>query len=142
MSIHARSSLFLFLGLLLSFFIVSSLKKGVPFIGTTGTRSVLATLHFDSNDSHFKVIKLQSGRHIHVEIYALSNEDNKLFAQFDFINKKDLLYDFKNSVTNLFVADIDNDKNQEILVPMLDNNLNSEVSIIHYSPSEKRFYLN
>jgi hypothetical protein len=102
-------------------------------------RSVLAAIPVKYGADSYKIIKLKQGPHILIEIYRQHGLESELYAQFELQNRKDIYYDFKTSVTNMFIANIDEDQTNEILVPLLNQNLDSEISIIKYASSDKKF---
>lgn len=138
LSTFKNLSLFI-LALTLSFaFLSPKVRKHLGFVGTD-QRSVLAALAVKFGADSYKVVKLKQGPHILIEIYRQSGSQSELYAQFELQNKKDIYYDFKTSVTNMFIANIDEDQTHEILVPLLNKNLDSEISIIKYAVSDKKF---
>ncbi len=133
-------SLFI-LALTLSFaFLSPKVRKHLPLF-PVDQRSVLAALPVKFGQDAYKIVKLRQGPHILIEIYRQNGTHDELYAQFELQNKKDIYYDFKTSVTNMFIANIDEDQANEILVPLLNKNLDSEISIIKYAFADKKFSL-
>lgn len=140
LSTFKNLSLFI-LALTLSFaFLSPKVRKYLPLF-SADQRSVLATLPVKFGQDSYKIVKLRQGPHILIEIYRQNGAHDELYAQFELQNKKDIYYDFKTSVTNMFIANIDEDQTNEILVPLLNKNLDSEISIIKYASTEKKFSL-
>lgn len=104
-------------------------------------RHVLATLPFNSDNSEYKIVKLRKGSNITVEIYKMKHGslNSELQTVFDIPDSKDVFYDFKSSLSNLFEANIDEDPATEIIVPVMDNNLVSRLNVIKYEPKSKQF---
>jgi hypothetical protein len=140
LSTFKNLSLFI-LALTLSFaFLSPKVRKYLPLFPAE-QRSVLAALPVKFGQDSYKVVKLRQGSHILIEIYRQNGARDELYAHFELQNKKDIFYDFKTSVTNMFIANIDEDQTNEILVPLLNKNLDSEISIIKYASAEKKFSL-
>lgn len=139
MSLVVRSFAFLFLALFMSLVLLSPQFRESLFAFSKNQRLVLAALpvHFDNAD--YKVVKVRQGNTILVEIYLQNKDSSELYSKFEFENKKDVFYDFKSSVTNLFVANLDQELGDEILVPLLDQNLESLIKVIRYSTEQKKF---
>jgi len=105
-------------------------------------RHVLATLPFTAaNNDEYKIVKLRKGHDIAVEIYRTKHGSlqTELTAVFNIPESKDVYYDFKSSLSNLFQANIDEDKGTEIIVPVMDNNLVAHLNVIKYEPKSHQF---
>ncbi len=104
-------------------------------------REVVATLSFEAASQNFKIIKIKKGSGLAVEIYKTKpgSLSADLQAVFEIPDSKDVFYDFKSSLSNLFEANIDEDPATEIIVPVMDNNLVSRLSVIKYEPQSQQF---
>lgn len=137
----SRFLLFFSCALILSAWIISS-RQSVFFTWLKADgRSVLAALPVRFGDDQFKIVKLKDPAGILVEVYKEVENQSSLYTQFRFENRSDAYYDFKSSVTNLFVANIDEDDENEIIIPSLTKNLESEINVIKYESTEKKFTL-
>lgn len=136
-----RFLLFFCSALILSLWIISA-RQSAPFSWLKADgRSVLAALPVRFGEDQFKIVKLKEHNGILVEVYKQVENQSHLYTQFRFENRSDAYYDFKSSVTNLFVANIDSDMENEIIVPSLTKNLESEINVIKYESAEKKFTL-
>lgn len=107
-------------------------------------REVLSTLVYNSSASDkthesYKIIKLRSGQDIIVEVYLLNSLESKLVSSFLLEKKRDLYYDFKSSVTNMLLANVDEDPEQEVLIPVLGSNLEPSIHVLKFSQINKQF---
>jgi hypothetical protein len=136
-----RFLLFFCSALVFSVWIISARQSVVFSWFKTDARSVLAALPVRFGDDQFKIVKLKEPNGILIEVYKLFENQSQLYTQFRFENRSDAYYDFKSSVTNLFIANVDGGTDSEILVPSLTKNLESEINVIKYESSEKKFTL-
>jgi hypothetical protein len=128
------------LAILFSFSLLSpSVRQWFVSPSFQADRFVLATLEFPIEGDLFKIVKIKSQGNILVEIYQQKQTQSILYTSFDLKEKTDVFYDFKSSVTNLFIADVDEDQMKEILVPVMGKNLDSQLSVIKYTPETKKF---
>ncbi len=141
MSFVVRSVAFLFLALLISLLVLSPSFRESVFTLSKNQRLVLAALPIHLDNADFKIVKIRQGPHILIEIYLQKKESSELHSRFEFENKKDVYYDFKSSVTNMFIANIDQNASEEILIPLLDQNLESQIKVIRYSSEQKKFFI-
>lgn len=141
MSFIVRSIAFLFLALIISLLVLSQHFRETVFMFSKNQRLVLAALPIHLDDADFKIVKIRQGPHIFIEIYLQKKDSSELHSRFEFENKKDVYYDFKSSVTNMFIANVDHDSGEEILVPLLDQNLESQIKVIRYSVEQKKFFI-
>ncbi len=107
-------------------------------------RQVLSTLIYNSTSGNaphdsYKIIKLRSGQDILVEVYLLKAQDSKLISSFLLEKKRDLFYDFKSSVTNMLLANVDDDPEQEVLIPVLGSDLEPAIHVLKFSQDNKQF---
>jgi len=108
-------------------------------------RSVLATLPFQTESAKFHIVKIRKGEDIAVEIYRASagNGNNVLHSVFEIPAARDVFYDFKSktksSLSNLFEANIDDEPDNEIIVPVMDQNLVSKFNVIKFDPKAENF---
>ena len=103
-------------------------------------REVLSTLIYSApTKESYKIIKLRSGQDILVEVYLLDAQDSKLISSFLLEKKRDLFYDFKTSVTNMLLANVDEDPEQEVLIPVLGSDLEASIHVLKFSQDNKQF---
>ncbi|MBY0385984.1 hypothetical protein K2X05_12565 [bacterium] len=125
----------------MSAWIISSRQSTLFSWFKADARSVLAALPVRFGEDQFKIVKLKEPNGILIEVYKQIENQSSLYTQFRLEDRSDAYYDFKSSVTNLFVANIDEDLENEIIVPSLTKNLESEINVIKYESSEKKFTL-
>jgi hypothetical protein len=104
------------------------------------SRQILGTINLSVDHDRFKVVKIRTDKHILVEIYKIRDRENYyLVTSFEIPESRDVFYNFKASATNLFSANIDSDAGDEVLVPVLDQNMVAHMNIIKFDPIAKSF---
>jgi hypothetical protein len=134
-------SLFLLCAIISTGLLLPNSRINLATLVNPDGRHVLATLPFTANNNEYKIIKLRKGSSIAVEIYKTKpgTLNSELQAVFDIPDSKDVFYDFKSSLSNLFEANIDEDPATEIIVPVMDNNLVARLNVIKYEPKSQQF---
>lgn len=103
-------------------------------------RTILATIPFSNGDEFYKIVKIKSGTTVSIEIYKLTaSADYALMALFEIPDARDVYYDINSAPTNLFLAHLDSDGTQEIVVPTMGRNLESKLNIIKFNAQTKSF---
>lgn len=129
-------------GLVASFLVISPTYRArfSNFISEKeSSRHILATLAFTAGPNLFKAVKIRKDKQIVVEIYKMTTENYVLVTSFNIPGSRDLFYDFESSMSNLFSANIDADAGDEVIVPVLDQNLVARLNVIKFDPATKSF---
>lgn len=102
----------------------------------TQKRIVLGTLEYKTQQADYHIVKLQVGADIVIEIY---NDTQTLVQVFTLSNARDAHFSIDLKLSNLFSANLDEDGSDEIIAPILDDNLVSHFSIIKYNADTQGF---
>lgn len=103
-------------------------------------RTVLATLDYYANDNRYRVVKLRIAHDIYIEIYKLGPEGQQsLLAQFALPYSRDAHFASDQALSNLFQTNLDEDSENEIVVPVLDENLVSHFTVIKFDRASNTF---
>lgn len=103
-------------------------------------RIVLATIFYSAENDHYKVVKLQVGSSVVIEIFKiLASSNYSLMSFFEIPDSRDVFYDLNSTPTNLFTTHLDSEGAQEIVVPTMDKNFVSRLNIIKFNSSTKTF---
>lgn len=104
-------------------------------------RTVLATIDYHVDDQQYKIVKLGVGQDIYVEIYRLATDTGRstIASVFTLPYSRDTFFSTENSMSNLFLSNLDDDENHEIIVPILDENLVSHLTVIKYDKDSMSF---
>jgi len=132
----------LFLSGLIASFIVLSPSYQLPLMNfvDSDSRHILGTLMFNADNTQYKIVKLRQKHHILVEIYKVpSPEKYDLVSRFQIPDSRDVFYDFQKSLSNLFAANIDEDAIDEVVVPVLDDNMVAHLNVIKFDQATKSF---
>ncbi len=85
----------------------------------------------------FTVLKVKNQDNINIEVYENDVASGKTFFKGRAIlpERRDGLFNYKGSATNLLLLDIDNDKALEIIAPSFDENLVPRIHIYKFNDS-------
>lgn len=141
------NSFFKNFGLFLSGLVASALvlsptyrNRILHFMDSDDTRHVLATLTLKTDDSQFKIVKIRKNKHILIEVYTVKDtEQFTLLSTFEIPYSRDVFYDLKTSMSNMFATNIDDDTVDEVIVPVMDENLVAHLNVIKFDPKTKNF---
>lgn len=125
----------------LSFLVtVPQARNALQQLQQSDRRVVLATLNYFANDVHYRVVKLRVANDIFVEIYKLKSENyQELLNKFSIPYSRDAHFASDTTLSNLFQTNLDEDLENEIIVPVLDENLVSHFTIIKYDKASRSF---
>ncbi|MCC6138493.1 MAG: hypothetical protein IT287_07655 [Bdellovibrionaceae bacterium] len=126
---------------LLSFLVtVPQTRNALLALQQSDKRTVLATLDYSANNTKYRVVKLKVANDIFVEIYKLSEiGEQSLQIQFSLPYSRDAHFGTDSSLSNLFQTNLDDDSQNEIIVPILDENLVSHFTVIKYDKNSSSF---
>lgn len=102
-------------------------------------RTILAVAHADldqSGDLH-QILKVKSHQGIFVEIY----KDQKLVAQAQVPDNRDVYFTFAGQVTNLAIDDVNNDQKPEIIASSIDRDNVGHLNVYQLDPEKKELAL-
>lgn len=103
-------------------------------------RTVLATLDYYANKTNYRIIKLRAANDIYIEIYQLGLDGQQaLLQQFTLPYSRDAHFNASASLSNLFQTNLDNDTENEVIVPVLDENLVSHFTVIKFDKDSNSF---
>lgn len=102
-----------------------------------------AVADFNGEGLRFLVMKVAYKDSILIEIYPTGDwQEEKLMAdRHEILNSKDAHFNFQGNLTNLALADIDNDATLEILVPTYDWQQNSRLNVFKLRDDKSGFDL-
>ncbi|MCB9073688.1 MAG: hypothetical protein H6623_08700 [Bdellovibrionaceae bacterium] len=141
---NKKTLLLFLLGIILSFAVTNPYsRETLLHLKNPHERKVLATLDYSVDEDHYKIIKLGVGSNIAIEIYKLAKETGQPTIQnmFSIPFSRDTFFtnDNDKTLSNLFLSNLDQDDNNEIIVPVLDENLVSHLTIIKYNSGSRSF---
>lgn len=133
-----QKNIFLFLlCCTLSFLItVPETRSALLTLKNLEKRSVLAAIDYSSGSRKYRIVKLRVGSDLVLEIYA---EDQTLVQHFKLPQSRDAHFNTPLQLSNLFTANLDEDATDEVVAPLIDDNLVSHFSILKYDPESLRF---
>lgn len=106
------------------------------FVGTQ--REVLSQLIMEEAGQSYKILKVKTVEGLLIEIYKVADDQFILLDSQTLTDKKDAHYKFGSKKHNLFLKDINNDGQSEIILPSLDKNMKARLNVFHFDPiSEK-----
>lgn len=97
-------------------------------------RKILSVISITNDKKDFKVLKIQKGRHLFIEIYSDSKKEI-----FDLGTSNNGTVFLGDKSTELASVDIDNDGLQEIIVPTLNSRSKSALYILKYNSVAERY---
>lgn len=94
-----------------------------------------------SNSENYVILKIKQKENIFVEIYKEdpTTETLEFMQKIDLGTKKEGHFSFKGEATNLVFANIDEDENLEILVPVFDAEMTARLYTLKYNESILQF---
>jgi len=101
-------------------------------------KTILSQLEFESSKKNYKIIKAQTPMGLSVELYRIHNNEILLLDRQHLTDKKDAHYKFGQNKYNLFLKDINQDGNDEIILPTLDKNLKARLNIFVFDPEQEK----
>ena len=101
-------------------------------------RSVLSRMDIRFEDQKYRIIKVFDFQKIFVEVYRHTMDGFILVDRQSLTDKRDAFYKFGENKYNLFLKDIDNDGDNEILIPTIDKNMKARLNIFDFDPSNER----
>jgi hypothetical protein len=103
-------------------------------------RTVLATLDYRANNTNYRIVKLRAANDIYIEIYKVGLDGQQsLVQQFSMPYSRDAHFSSNASLSNLFQTNLDNDTENEVIVPILDENLVSHFTVIKFDKDSNSF---
>lgn len=126
---------------LLSFLVtVPASRNALLKLQNRDTRTVLAILQYAHENSKYQVIKLRVGLDIFIEIYQQADSGElTLLKRFTWRDSRDAHFSSETTYSNLFLANLDEDRQSEIIAPLLDENLVSHFSVIKFDKDSRTF---
>lgn len=127
------------------FFICCSLSFLITFPETRNAilalkdlekRSVLGAIDYSSGQQKYRIVKLRVGSDLVLEIY---DENQTLIQKFSLPHSRDAHFNTAIKLSNLFTANLDDDAIDEIVAPLIDDNLVSHFSILKYDSESLSF---
>lgn len=96
----------------------------------------------ENNAQRYQVLKVKNNNKIMVEIYKIINEYNFQFiSRIDTGSKYEGYFLLGGNATNLAYINIDDDPENEIIVPGFDNNLSAHLNVIKFDSNTQSFTL-
>lgn len=141
MSENAKGILLFVICCVLSFLVtVPQTRNALLALQQSDHRVVLATLDYHANNTNYRVVKLRVSNDIFVEIYKLNSDGQQaLVSQFLIPYSRDAHFSSDTALSNLFQTNLDDDTENEIVVPILDENLVSHFTVIKYNKDSNSF---
>lgn len=140
MQLNSKSVLLFFIATALSLGLISSPSRSlIHSLFVKKERTILAVVDLQAGGNRFRAIKLSKKGELFIEIYNTNKEQPHLEAVFPLQGSVDVYYDLNKRITNLFLVDVDQDKNLDIIVPVLDGNLTASLDVIKYDHDQKSF---
>lgn len=141
MSENAKGISLFVLCCVLSFLVtVPQTRNALLALQQSDKRTVLATLDYSANSVKYRVVKLKVSSDIFVEIYKLAESgEQSLLTQFSLPYSRDAHFGTDASLSNLFQTNLDDDAENEIVVPVLDENLVSHFTVIKFDRGSNSF---
>ncbi len=103
------------------------------FVGTG--REVLSQLIMERSGQEYKILKVKTTDGLLVEVYKVSEDDHFLLLDSQALtDKKDAYYKFGEKKHNLFLKDINEDGQPEIILPSLDKNMKARLNVFLFDP--------
>ena len=99
-------------------------------------RTVLASIEYIFGKERYRIIKLRVGTDLSLEIY---DDQQSLIQHFLLPNARDAHFNTARKLSNLFIANLDEDTLDEIIAPLVDDNLVTHFSILKYHTSSASF---
>ena len=109
---------------------------------STDTRSILSTVSGDvfGDGSAAKVLKVETGEGIYLEIYQMASElEPTLYQRIKLQDRSDGHFVINGESSNLILNDVDKDSKVEILAPSFDRNLKAHLNVFTFSSEQNRF---
>lgn len=125
----------------LSFLVtVPQTRNALLALQQSDKRVVLATLDYTTHGTNYRVVKLRVANDIYIEIYKLDAQGgHSLLTQFLIPYSRDAHFGSDAALSNLFQTNLDDDNDNEIVVPILDENLVSHFTVIKYDRNSQSF---
>ena len=101
-------------------------------------RSVLSRMDIHFDDQKYRIIKVSAFQRIFVEVYKHTMKGFVLVDRQSLTDKRDAFYKFGENKYNLFLKDIDNDGDNEILIPTIDKNMRARLNVFDFDPRNER----
>lgn len=141
MSENTKGILLFVVCCVLSFLVtVPQTRDALLALQQSDSRTVLATLDYHANKTNYRVVKLRVANDIFVEIYKLNTEGQQaLIHQFTIPYSRDAHFASDAALSNLFQTNLDDDTENEIIVPILDENLVSHFTVIKFDRDSNSF---
>lgn len=101
-------------------------------------RVVLSQLDYQVEDSSYKVIKLNTSRGLVVEVYRRDGDELVLVDSKSLADKKDAYYKFGEKKYNLFLKDINDDGQAEVILPSIDKNMKARLNVFRFDQIQEK----
>lgn len=102
------------------------------FVGTQ--REVLSQLIMERSGQEYKILKVKTVEGLLVEVYKVTDDHFLLLDSQSLTDKKDAYYKFGDKKHNLFLKDINEDGQPEIILPSLDKNMKARLNVFLFDP--------
>ncbi len=126
---------------LLSFLVINPhTRNALLALQQSDKRNILAILDYSANNTNYRVVKLRVANDIFVEIYKIDPQGTQqLLTQFLIPYSRDAHFGSDAELSNLFQTNLDDDPENEIVVPILDENLVSHFTVIKFDRGTQSF---
>ncbi len=123
----------------ISFVLLSpSVKQKTIELMLDPDKKVLSQVEMEHNGTRYKIVKVQKLRGLGVELYKFINDELVFLDSQNLTDKKDAFYKFDEGKHNLFLKDLNQDGNVEIILPSLDKNMKARLNVFHFNQLEER----
>jgi hypothetical protein len=106
-------------------------KKTLQLLMNTD-KTVLSQLEMERQGVLYKVIKVQNIKGLAVEVYKVENEMMLFLDAVQLSDKQDAFYKFGDKKYNLFLKDLNDDGEEEIILPSLDKNMKARLNVFSF----------
>ncbi len=128
-----------FVSVILSFVLLSpSVKKYTKRLFLDGEKEVLSQIELELQGTQYKIVKVKTMGGLGVELYKVLDGDIMLLDSHSLTDKKDAFYKFEDAQHNLFIKDINNDGQPDIILPSLDKNLKARLNVFNLDTYEEK----
>lgn len=95
-------------------------------------KKILSQLEIQNHGQKYKIIKVENVKGLAIEVYKINDDGIILLDFHQLSDKKDAFYRFDKEKHNLFLKDINDDGQTEIILPSLDKNMKARLNIFHF----------
>ena len=114
------------------------IKKMTMGLFLNTQKQVLSQLEMKHQGTTYKILKVENLKGLAVEIYKIDESGGMLLDTQQLTDKKDAFYKFGDRKHNLFLKDINEDGQTEIILPTLDKNMKARLNVFHFDSENER----